>query len=128
MVNSAPGSHANKIIFRRANSFKEFKKSLWKMPVVSIAIVKAPAEYNTYNKGATVSEIKKQYRLLSLKYHPDKGGDEVMFMNIAKAYAALTDEESRKNWEEYGSPDGPQATSFGIALPAWIVDQKNSIL
>lgn len=35
-----------------------------------------------------MSEIKKQYRLLSLKYHPDKGGDEVMFMNIAKAYAA----------------------------------------
>jgi translocation protein SEC63 len=35
-----------------------------------------------------VAEIKKQYRLLSLKYHPDKGGDEVMFMRIAKAYAA----------------------------------------
>uniref|UniRef100_A0A670HWP7 Translocation protein SEC63 homolog n=1 Tax=Podarcis muralis TaxID=64176 RepID=A0A670HWP7_PODMU len=90
-------------------------------------------EYNPYevlnlDPGATVSEIKKQYRLLSLKYHPDKGGDEVMFMRIAKAYAALTDEESRKNWEEFGNPDGPQATSFGIALPAWIVDQKNSIL
>lgn len=39
-------------------------------------------------QGATVTEIKKQYRLLSLKYHPDKGGDEVMFMRIAKAYAA----------------------------------------
>lgn len=39
-------------------------------------------------QGATVAEIKKQYRLLSLKYHPDKGGDEVMFMRIAKAYAA----------------------------------------
>uniref|UniRef100_A0A8C8S3B2 SEC63 homolog, protein translocation regulator n=1 Tax=Pelusios castaneus TaxID=367368 RepID=A0A8C8S3B2_9SAUR len=90
-------------------------------------------EYNPYevlhlDPGATVLEIKKQYRALSLKYHPDKGGDEVMFMRIAKAYAALTDEESRKNWEEFGNPDGPQATSFGIALPAWIVDQKNSIL
>ncbi|KAL0624066.1 Translocation protein SEC63-like protein [Plecturocebus cupreus] len=90
-------------------------------------------EYNPYevlnlDPGATVAEIKKQYRLLSLKFHPDKGGDEVMFMRIAKAYAALTDEESRKNWEEFGNPDGPQATSFGIALPAWIVDQKNSIL
>uniref|UniRef100_A0A2K5QBM3 SEC63 homolog, protein translocation regulator n=1 Tax=Cebus imitator TaxID=2715852 RepID=A0A2K5QBM3_CEBIM len=90
-------------------------------------------EYNPYevlnlDPGATIAEIKKQYRLLSLKFHPDKGGDEVMFMRIAKAYAALTDEESRKNWEEFGNPDGPQATSFGIALPAWIVDQKNSIL
>uniref|UniRef100_A0A2I3GZQ9 Translocation protein SEC63 homolog n=1 Tax=Nomascus leucogenys TaxID=61853 RepID=A0A2I3GZQ9_NOMLE len=68
-------------------------------------------EYNPYevlnlDPGATVAEIKKQYRLLSLKYHPDKGGDEVMFMRIAKAYAALTDEESRKNWEEFGNPDG----------------------
>lgn len=90
-------------------------------------------EYNPYevlglDPGATVSEIKKQYRLLSLKFHPDKGGDEVLFMRIAKAYAALTDEESRKNWEEYGNPDGPQAINFGIALPAWIVDQKNSML
>lgn len=35
-----------------------------------------------------MSEIKKQYRVLSLKYHPDKGGDEAMFMKIAKAYSA----------------------------------------
>ncbi|KAK6489359.1 translocation protein SEC63-like protein [Huso huso] len=90
-------------------------------------------EYNPYevlslDPGASISEIKRQYRLLSLKFHPDKGGDEVMFMRIAKAYAALTNEESRNNWQKYGNPDGPQATSFGIALPAWIVDQKNSML
>uniref|UniRef100_A0A3B5A6W5 Translocation protein SEC63 homolog n=1 Tax=Stegastes partitus TaxID=144197 RepID=A0A3B5A6W5_9TELE len=90
-------------------------------------------EYNPYevlnlDPGASLSEIKKQYRVLSLKYHPDKGGDEATFMRIAKAYAALTNELSRTNWETYGNPDGPGATSFGIALPAWIVDQKNSML
>uniref|UniRef100_A0A3B4G7E5 Translocation protein SEC63 homolog n=1 Tax=Pundamilia nyererei TaxID=303518 RepID=A0A3B4G7E5_9CICH len=90
-------------------------------------------EYNPYevlslDPGASLSEIKKQYRVLSLKYHPDKGGDEATFMRIAKAYAALTNEQSRQNWEMYGNPDGPGATSFGIALPAWIVDQKNSML
>ncbi|XP_023692607.1 translocation protein SEC63 homolog isoform X1 [Paramormyrops kingsleyae] len=90
-------------------------------------------EYNPYevlnlDPGASMTEIKKQYRLLSLKYHPDKGGDEATFMKISKAYSALTDEESRRNWETYGNPDGPRATSFGIALPAWIVDQKNSML
>ncbi|XP_028653457.1 translocation protein SEC63 homolog [Erpetoichthys calabaricus] len=90
-------------------------------------------EYNPYEvlelqPGASIAEIKRQYRLLSLKFHPDKGGDEKMFMRISKAHEALTDEESRKNWEMYGNPDGPQATSFGIALPAWIVDQKNSML
>lgn len=36
-----------------------------------------------------MAEIKKAYRRLSLKHHPDKhGGDEVQFMRIAKAYAA----------------------------------------
>uniref|UniRef100_A0AAQ4PL10 Translocation protein SEC63 homolog n=1 Tax=Gasterosteus aculeatus aculeatus TaxID=481459 RepID=A0AAQ4PL10_GASAC len=90
-------------------------------------------EYNPYevlnlDPGASLSEIKKQYRVLSLKFHPDKGGDEATFMRIAKAYAALTNEQSRQNWEQYGNPDGPGATSFGIALPAWIVDQKNSML
>lgn len=39
--------------------------------------------------------------------HPDKGGDEVKFNELTKAYKALTDEETRKNWEDYGNPDGP---------------------
>ncbi|CAD5126075.1 DgyrCDS14241 [Dimorphilus gyrociliatus] len=77
--------------------------------------------------GSSVKEIKSQYRKLSKKHHPDKGGDHKTFMKIAKAYAALTDEESRKNWEEYGNPDGPTATNFGIALPIWIVEKQNSM-
>lgn len=43
------------------------------------------------------------------------------------AYQALTDDESRKNWEKYGNPDGPGAMSFGIALPSWIVEKENSV-
>ena len=40
-------------------------------------------------QGASVGEIKKQYRKLSKVYHPDKeGGDQDMFMKIAKAYEA----------------------------------------
>ncbi len=75
-----------------------------------------------------MSEIKKQYRKLSKVYHPDKqGGNQEMFMKIAKAYEALTDDVSRENWEKYGNPDGPQAATFGIALPSWIVEKDNSI-
>jgi len=75
-----------------------------------------------------MAEIRKQYRRLSKVYHPDKeGGDQQKFMRIAKAYEALTDDESRENWEKYGNPDGPQAASFGIALPAWIVEKQNSV-
>ncbi|KAL0967128.1 hypothetical protein UPYG_G00248130 [Umbra pygmaea] len=71
-------------------------------------------EYNPYEvlgleQGASIAEIKKQYRLLSLKFHPDKGGDEHLFMRIAKAHSALTNDESRENWETYGNPDGPRA-------------------
>ena len=51
--------------------------------------------------------MKKKYRDLSKKFHPDRGGDEKQFDRIAKAYQALTDDESRKNWEQYGNPDGP---------------------
>lgn len=43
------------------------------------------------------------------------------------SYCSLTDEESRKNWEEYGNPDGPGAMQFGIALPKWLVEGNTSI-
>lgn len=90
-------------------------------------------EYDPYNilkigRGATEKEIRKQYRELSKIMHPDRGGVEEEFKELSKAYKALTDNETRKNWEEYGNPDGPGATEFGIALPKWIVDGKNSYI
>lgn len=87
-----------------------------------------PFEILEIDPSSSERDIRKAYRKLSLIYHPDKEtGDEHKFMLIAKAYAALTDEESRKNWETYGNPDGPGATSFGIALPSWIVEKENSL-
>uniref|UniRef100_UPI00358E80AD translocation protein SEC63 homolog n=1 Tax=Myxine glutinosa TaxID=7769 RepID=UPI00358E80AD len=90
-------------------------------------------EYDPYTvlgleQNASVAEVKKRYRQLSLVLHPDRGGDSVKFMAATRAYKALTDEEARRNLELHGNPDGPQAMSFGIALPAWIVDQQNSML
>ena len=89
-------------------------------------------EYNPFtilgiDPGATTREIRSAYKKLSLTHHPDKGGDEETFVKINKAYQSLTDEATRKNWEEYGSPDGPQAMQFGIALPSWIVEKNNSV-
>ncbi|XGW21264.1 hypothetical protein V3C99_004316 [Haemonchus contortus] len=86
-------------------------------------------EYNPYailglDQGAEPAAVRKAYRELSKKLHPDRGGDAVMFDKIAKAYQALTDEESRENWEKYGNPDGPTATTFGIALPKWLVSKE----
>ncbi|OZC12628.1 hypothetical protein X798_00259 [Onchocerca flexuosa] len=89
-------------------------------------------EYDPYailgiDQGAAISVVKKKYRELSKTMHPDKGGDPVQFDRIAKAYQALTDEESRENWEKYGNPDGPTATTFGIALPKWIVSKEYGV-
>ncbi|KAF5400536.1 Translocation protein SEC63 [Paragonimus heterotremus] len=77
------------------------------------------------DRDASPSEIRRAYKRLSLKFHPDKGGDPKRFILISKAYAALTNEESRKNWEEYGNPDGPGAAHFGIALPKWMIQKEN---
>lgn len=88
-----------------------------------------PFEILGVKEGASIEDIKKAYRRLSLIYHPDKNkGESDMFVKITKAYAALTDDEARKNWELYGNPDGPGATSFGIALPSWIVEKENSFV
>lgn len=88
-----------------------------------------PFEILEVSQDATPNEIKKAYRRLSLIHHPDKGtGNPDKFVKITKAYAALTDDEARKNWDLYGNPDGPGATSFGIALPSWIVEKENSFV
>ncbi|XP_062511139.1 translocation protein SEC63 homolog [Corticium candelabrum] len=86
-----------------------------------------PYEILEVDRTATESEIRRQYKKLSLKYHPDKeDGDPERFIQISKAYDTLTNEDSRLNWEMYGNPDGPGAVQFGIALPAWIVEKKTS--
>ena len=47
--------------------------------------------------GCTKKEIKKKYRLLCLKYHPDKyDGDDTKFKEIKEAYEYLIDDEKRK--------------------------------
>merc|ERR1719161_3449940 len=82
--------------------------------------------------GATDKDIKKAYRALSLKYHPDKNPDDPLaaskFIQITKAHAALTDENARQNYEKYGNPDGPQTTKVGIGLPRFLLEKDNHIL
>jgi len=56
-------------------------------------------------KDATKQEIKKAYRKLALKYHPDKNPSkeaEEKFKEISEAYAVLHDEEKRKLYDQYG--------------------------
>ncbi|KJE89052.1 hypothetical protein, variant [Capsaspora owczarzaki ATCC 30864] len=80
-----------------------------------------PYEILGISHGASEKEIKAKYRDLSRKYHPDRNpGNDVaseLFIKIAKAHDALTDPETRRNWELYNNPDGPRAISAGFALP-----------
>jgi translocation protein SEC63 len=81
-------------------------------------------------------QIKSHYKRLSLKFHPDKvkpdpAKNETIeslndkYVELTKAYQALTDEEVRNNYIQYGHPDGKQGFSISIALPKFIVSDGN---
>lgn len=48
---------------------------------------------------ATQDEIKRAYRRLAAKHHPDKGGDTTTFQSIAQAYDVLSDENKRGQYD-----------------------------
>ncbi len=86
--------------------------------------------------SATEKEIKSHYKRMSLKYHPDKirpdpAKNETIeslndfYVEFTKAYKALTDENIRNNYQQYGHPDGKQSFSIGIALPKIMVTEGN---
>lgn len=73
--------------------------------------LKSMAEQSYYEilgvaKGATADEIKKAYRRLAMKYHPDRNpGDkeaEEKFKQIGEAYAVLSDDQKRAAYDRFG--------------------------
>ncbi|NTW28504.1 MAG: molecular chaperone DnaJ [Coriobacteriia bacterium] len=53
-------------------------------------------------KDATADEVKKAFRRLARKHHPDAGGDEEKFKEINEAYEVLSDAEKRAQYDQYG--------------------------
>lgn len=55
------------------------------------------------SKSASEEDIKKAFRALAHKYHPDKkGGDEQKFKEVSEAYAVLSDTKKRAEYDAYG--------------------------
>jgi DnaJ-related protein SCJ1 len=71
-------------------------------------------------RDASIKQIKKAYRELSLKYHPDKNpGDiqaEEKFVEIGNAYEILSDEEKRRIYDQFGE-EGLKGNSGGGGFP-----------
>lgn len=67
------------------------------------------------DKNASAADIKKAYRKIAIKFHPDRQGDksdaekkeaEEKFKEAAEAYAVLSDDQKRKQYDQFGF-DGP---------------------
>lgn len=73
------------------------------------------------DKRASKDDIKKAFRKLAHKYHPDKGStDETKFKEITEAYAVLSDDKKRREYDAYGQAfaGGGGRSSAGASGPA----------
>lgn len=64
-------------------------------------------------RNASQDEIKKAFRKLAQKYHPDAGGDPEKFKEVSEAYTTLSDEKKRKEYDQLLMFGGIPGADFG---------------
>jgi DnaJ family protein A protein 2 len=57
------------------------------------------------SQNSSIQEIKKAYKTLAMKHHPDRGGDPEVFKDINEAYAVLSDASKKEKYDRFGSVD-----------------------
>lgn len=62
------------------------------------------------DRNASSTDIKKSYRKLAMKHHPDKGGDQELFKKITEAFQVLNNEDKRKLYDS----GGKEAVAAGV--------------
>lgn len=82
--------------------------------------------------NATISQINRAYRQLAVRMHPDKldastpEEEELqrsLFVLVQRSAEILRDQEKRKNYDEYGNPDGPpEEYWWEESYPDWIMN------
>jgi DnaJ family protein A protein 2 len=65
-------------------------------------------------KNASASDIKKAYRKLALKEHPDKGGDPEKFKEINQANGVLSDPKTKQKYDQYGEDFENKGNGHGM--------------
>lgn len=79
-------------------------------------------------RSASDDEIKKAFRKLAMKYHPDRNPDdkaaEEKFKEVQNAYAILSDKEKKAAYDQYGHAGvdpNMGAGGFGGSFGAWLL-------
>jgi len=76
------------------------------------------------DKRATDDDIKKAFRKLAQKFHPDKkGGDEARFKEVSEAYAVLSDKKKRAEYDTYGKTFAGGFSAQGGPASGWDFSQ-----
>eukprot|EP00898_Chlorokybus_atmophyticus_P001353 jgi/Chlat1/2218/Chrsp17S02543 len=81
----------------------------------SAANSKDPYRVLGVDRAANADEIKRAYKKLALKWHPDKNPTEAAkakFVELQHAYEVLSDDEKRRQYDVFGNMDGPRQDHF----------------